>query len=51
MGIDMNQKYQEGYPRGVMVKAMDTSQSITFSFWQIPLRKVWSPLSSQLWAK
>ena len=48
-----------GCPRGVMVKAMDygivvssySSRAITFIFGQIPLGKVWTPLSSQLWVK
>ena len=48
-----------GWPRGVMVKAMDceivvssnSSRAITFAFGQISLGKVWTPLSSQLWVK
>ena len=38
-------------PRGVMVKAMDSRRIITFTFGQIPLGKVWTPLSSQLGVK
>ena len=48
-----------GCPRGVMVKAMAygivvssySSYAITFTFGQIPLGKVWTPLFSQLWVK
>ena len=44
-------RVSRGCPRGVMVKAMDCSRAITFTFGQIPLGKVWTPLSSQLWVK
>ena len=47
---------ERGCPRGVMFKAIDcgivvssySSCAITFTFGQIPLWKVWTPLSSQL---
>ena len=45
-------KLQWGFPRCVMVKASSySSRAITFTFGQIPLGKVWTPLSSQLWVK
>ena len=48
-----------GCPRGVMVKAMDCRivesefelHSRYYTFGQIPLGKVWIPLSSHLWVK
>ena len=41
-----------GCPHGVMVKVSSySSRAITFTFGQIPLGKVWTPLSSQLWVK
>ena len=49
-----------GYPRGLMIKAMDCgivvsefvlSRATTFTFGQIALGKVWTPLSSQLCVK
>ena len=52
--------YSRGCPRGVMVKAMDSGIVVlefvlqsryTFTFGQIPLGKVRTPLSSQLWVK
>ena len=53
---------KRGCPRGVRVNAMDcgivvcefvlySSHAITFTFGQIPLAKLWTPLSSQLWVK
>ena len=48
---------RRGCPRGVMVKAMDCGIVVSefllqsFTFGQIPLGKVWIPLSSQLWVK
>ena len=46
-------------PPSVMVKVLDggiivslnSSRAIMFTFRQIPLGKVWNPLSSQLWVK
>ena len=42
-------------PRGVMVEAMDCgivlSRVRTLTFWQIPLGKAWTSLSSELWVK
>ena len=51
--------FMEG-PRGVIVKAMDSGIVVrefvlqshyNIHFGQIPLGKVWTPLSSQLWVK
>ena len=52
-------QYHRGYPRGVMVKAMDcgivvssfSSCATTFTFRPIHLGKVSTPLSSRLWVK
>ena len=42
-----------GSPCGVMAKVLnsDLKVSLNFSFGPIPLGKVWTPLSSQLWGK
>ena len=37
---DLALNNMRGCPRGVMVKAMDCSHAITFTFGQIPLGKV-----------
>ena len=46
---------QGGYPRGVLVKAMDygivVSEFVLQSRYYFHLGKVWTPLFSQLWDK
>ena len=39
------------FPYGLKRNTKDSSRAITFTFGQIPLGKVWTPLSSQLKVK